>query len=356
MANWLATLKTYAKALDDLSKATGDGDLAKIKDIVLDDATALQKVLGTETSKTLGNLYDLAKAVDDLTKAAGNGDLAAMKVIIDALPNAGALSDLATILADTAELQVSLANGGFTDLLIDAIKAETALIVVDTNELQTDLVNGGRLDLLIDAIKVVTDALPNAGALNDLATILADTAELQVSLADGGFTDLLIDAITTHLTDIKGGTWSNETLVAIKAAIDTIAGVNTYQEQIPDTDFALAAIDDTLTADPPTADAENSVVDIDANAGDTFVLRSLWVNVTSLGTAGTKVTFKLWLPINSVVTMVDSVEITATGISNLMDLFAIPEVHGDSIHVTVETDSESADAAVSGTYKYAKAT
>jgi len=32
-----------------------------------------------------------------------------------------------------------------------------------------DLENGGRLDLLIDAIKVVTDNLPNAGALTDLA-------------------------------------------------------------------------------------------------------------------------------------------------------------------------------------------
>lgn len=44
-------------------------------------------------------------------------------------------------MADTNEVQVSLANGGFTDLLIDAIKAQT-----------DDLADGARLDLLIDSI------------------------------------------------------------------------------------------------------------------------------------------------------------------------------------------------------------
>ena len=35
----------------------------------------------------------------------------------------------------------------------------------------TDWINGGRLDLLLDAIKIITDALPDAGALNDLDDI-----------------------------------------------------------------------------------------------------------------------------------------------------------------------------------------
>lgn len=120
-------------------------------------------------------------------------------------------SDIDDILGDTGEVQAALAEGGFTDLLIDAIKAKTDLIPAapaavgdiptvaeiqaeleengasvldtirdaiengtyglsalktlidaitdDTNELQTDLVNGGRLDLIFDAIKTVTDAL-----------------------------------------------------------------------------------------------------------------------------------------------------------------------------------------------------
>ncbi|MBA7610102.1 hypothetical protein ES703_17307 [subsurface metagenome] len=127
------------------------------------------------------------------------------------------------------------------------------------------------------------------------------------------------------------------------------------QEQIPDTDFALAAIDNTLTADPPSADAENSIVDLDERVNLTYVLRSLWVNVTSFGTAGTQLTFQLWVLLNGVVTSVDSVVVDALGIQNLMDIFGLQEVHADGIWITVITDSGSADAACSGTYRYAEA-
>ena len=60
----------------------------------------------------------------------------------------------------------------------------------------SDWINGGRLDLLLDAIKVVTDALPDSGALTTLLT---------------------------HLTDIKGGTFSGATdsLEAIRNRGDT---------------------------------------------------------------------------------------------------------------------------------------
>ncbi|GAH19952.1 unnamed protein product, partial [marine sediment metagenome] len=87
------------------------------------------------------------------------------------------------------------------------------------------------------------------------------------------------------------------------------------------------------------------------------VLRSLWVNITSLGYEGTKLTFKLWVPLNGVVTEVDSVEVALLGIQNLMDLFGLPEVHADGIWVTVQTDSvvEPGDAACSGTFRWAEA-
>jgi len=42
---------------------------------------------------------------------------------------------------------------------VNAILGGVATILADTAELQTDWTNGGRLDLLIDAIKVVTDSL-----------------------------------------------------------------------------------------------------------------------------------------------------------------------------------------------------
>lgn len=68
---------------------------------------------------------------------------------------------------------------------------QIAAILADTNELQTDWANGGRLDLLIDAIKVVTDALPNSGALTDLATAAA------LATVDGNVDAILVDTDTT---------------------------------------------------------------------------------------------------------------------------------------------------------------
>lgn len=316
--NWLTILKTYLKTLDDLTKAAGAGDLAAI-------------------------LADTAELQGDWVN---DGRL-------------DAILDL--ILADTAEVQVSLADGGWIDALIDTIKAETALIVADTNELQTDWHDAGRLDAILDAIKGSTDDWLEAGRLDAiLDLILADTAELQTEWADGGRLDAILDlcALEATLTAIKGDGWVGETLVAIKAAIDAIAGVNTYQEIIPDIEINLLAIDDDLTLDPPNADAVNSVVDIDAIAdpATTFVLRSLFVNVTSFG-AGTKLTFSLWVPINGVITEVDSVDVDVLGFQNLADLFGLQEVHADSIHITVVTDdvAEPGVSACSGNYKYAKA-
>lgn len=197
-----------------------------------------------------------------------------------------------------------------------------------------------------------------------VTSVSADIASLDI-VVDAGFlagakeASLAALALEATLTDIKGGGWATETLVAIKAAIDGIAGVNSYMEQIPDTDFSLAAIINTLVTDPPGAPAVNSVVDIDQVGGSTFVLRSIWVNITSFGTTGgTKLTFKLWTMLNTAVTMVDSVDVSVLGIQNLADIFGLQEVHADGIWITVQTDAtdDPGDAACSGTYRYAQAT
>jgi len=134
-------------------------------------------------------------------------------------------------------------------------------------------------------------------------------------------------------------------------AVVQVKGV--YQEDVPDTDFALAAIDTVLTNPPPSADAENSIVDIDQRNNRTYVLRSLWVNVTSFGT-GAQLTLQLWVPLNGVVTSVDSVVVNALGIQNLMDIFGLPEVHADGIWITAITDVGNTGAC-SGTYRFAEA-
>lgn len=126
-----------------------------------------------------------------------------------------------------------------------------------------------------------------------------------------------------------------------------------YVEDIPDTDFNLAAIDTVLTNPPPTADPANSIVDLDQKNKRTYALRSLWVNITSWGT-GAQMTFQLWVMVNGVVTSVDSRVINVLGFHNLMDIFGLPEVHADGIWITVIVDVGNTGAC-SGTYRFAEA-
>ncbi len=102
-------------------------------------------------------------------------DVAAIKAVTDLLPNAGALSDLAT------------------DTEVAAIKAVTDL-----------LPNAGALsDLATDtevaAIKAVTDLLPDAGALSDLATIQAKTTNLPTDPADQSLVLAEVQNAVTYL-------------------------------------------------------------------------------------------------------------------------------------------------------------
>ena len=126
-----------------------------------------------------------------------------------------------------------------------------------------------------------------------------------------------------------------------------------YEEQMPDTDFSLAAVDPTLSNDPPSADAENSIVDLDLKVNRTFVLRSLWVNITNLGGGTATMTFKLWIDVGGTATEVDSVDVTATGYRNLMDIFGLPEVHADGIYITAQVNAGT--GACAGIYRYAEA-
>lgn len=68
--------------------------------------------------------------------------------VAGATPLATMQGNVTDILADTAEIRAELADGGRTDLILDAILS-------DTNELQTDWHDGGRLDLLLDTAQNV---------------------------------------------------------------------------------------------------------------------------------------------------------------------------------------------------------
>jgi len=131
----------------------------------------------------------------------------------------------------------------------------------------------------------------------------------------------------------------------------TVNVKRSYQEQIPDT--AISISPDTTTADPPSADSENSVVDIAKKQNRAFVLRSLFINISALGGGTNTMTFKLWIDIGGTPTEVDSVDVTSTGYQNLMDLFGLPEVHADSIHITATVNADT--GAIAGIFRYAEA-
>lgn len=105
-------------------------------------------------------------------------------------------SEIASILADTGELQTDWVNGGRLDLLIDAIPT-TAMRGTDSAALAsevtparmatlTDWINGGRLDLLLDAVKAVTDQMVFTNA-NELDTNTKSINDAEV-VGDGNAT------------------------------------------------------------------------------------------------------------------------------------------------------------------------
>ncbi len=154
---------------------------------------------------------------------AGGLDLDAIKAVTDALPDSGALTDIA---ADTARLT--------------AVRAAVL----------TDWINGGRLDLLLDAVKAVTDALTAAAATNMAAsagTIVVDTVdtgyvETTTTLKGGGtaslsavddhyngriiiFTDGTLEDQATDITDYDGTTKVFTVTALTSAAADGVGFV-----------------------------------------------------------------------------------------------------------------------------------
>lgn len=91
-----------------------------------------------------------------------------------------------TIVVDTAELQGDWTDGGRLDLILDSI-------LVDTGTTLDSKIN--TIDTVVDGIKVVTDALPDSGALTSIAqasalatvdtnvdSILVDTTQIKADL------------------------------------------------------------------------------------------------------------------------------------------------------------------------------
>lgn len=108
-------------------------------------------------------------------------------------------TDVDAILADTNEVQQSLADGGFTDLLIDAIATNVAAILVDT---------GTTLDALVQAIKAKTDNLPASPAAvgSQMDLVNAPNATAIAAIQSGLSTfDAGSDTVTVGANNDKTG-------------------------------------------------------------------------------------------------------------------------------------------------------
>jgi hypothetical protein len=163
----------------DITTVDGLIDAIKLITDALPDAGALTSLAQASDLATSDGKIDAIKAVTDVIPDAGAltallGNIVAIKAITDVMPDAGALtaliSDISDILVDTGtSLPATLSTiAGYLDSEIADILADTATTIpglIADLEAKVDTVDG-----LIDAIKLITDALPNSGALTDLAT------------------------------------------------------------------------------------------------------------------------------------------------------------------------------------------
>lgn len=206
--------KILADILDDTG-TTIPGTIATVDanvDAILADTADMQPKLGTPAGASMS--ADIAAVKSDtgaiLTDTA---EIGAAGAGLTALATASALatvdSNVDAILVDTGTtLPASidaLPTAAENRAEMDSNSTKLATIVADTGELQTDWANGGRMDLLIDAIKVVTDALPDSGALTSLATAAA------LATVDGNVDAILVDTDATipglisALNDLSAG-------------------------------------------------------------------------------------------------------------------------------------------------------
>ncbi|MCB1902249.1 MAG: hypothetical protein KDH16_23370, partial [Rhodocyclaceae bacterium] len=214
-----ATFDTATDSLEAIrnrgdSAWTGGGSAPTVSEIRIEmdtNSTQLAK-LGTPAGASMS--ADIAAVKSDtgaiLTDTA---EIGAAGAGLTALASASALatvdSNVDAILVDTGTTIPAsidaLPTAAENRAEMDSNSTKLAAIVADTGELQADWANGGRLDLLIDAIKVVTDALPDSGALTSLATAAALATvdgKVDAILVD---TDATIPGLISALNDLSAG-------------------------------------------------------------------------------------------------------------------------------------------------------
>jgi len=184
---------------------------------------------------TAGDDFQIVPQVVAAAAAGGDATAANQATIIALLD-----PEVANILADTNELQISLADGGFTDLLIDAIKAKTDNLPVDpadasdiatahgllATEAKQDIIDG-----LIDDIIADIGVFPSA----NYATLAAYVEDIRTRLiaivADTGTTlenrqvTIATKVAALSNTELFGSVMQEELQIAAAAADKTLPDV-----------------------------------------------------------------------------------------------------------------------------------
>jgi len=180
----LASVCTEAR-LAELAAANLPADVAAVK-----AETAL--IVADTNELQTDDVPGLIAALNDLSAAAVNAevDTALSDVNLDHL--VGTATAIPAVPAGTYIDQIMDDGTAAYDRTTDSLQAlrdtephGTAMRGTDSAGTAANLAT---VDTVVDAIKAVTDLLPNAGALSDLAAILTDTA--QIGAAGAGLTDL----------------------------------------------------------------------------------------------------------------------------------------------------------------------
>ena len=215
------------------------------------DTVANVTAVGTTTNLT--NLP--AMPADWLTAAGVKADAVtklqsglALEATLTAIKGAGWTNEtLAKIVSD-----ISAISAGSGATAQEVWEYATRVLTAGTNIDLSSLATTTHLQEVEDKVDTID---------TNVDAVLADTNELQTDLVNGGRLDLLIDSIITHLTDIKGAGWTNETLAAIKAAIDAIdvsaLATTAHVQEVEDKVDGIKVKTDNLPADP----ADDSDID-----------------------------------------------------------------------------------------------
>jgi hypothetical protein len=263
--------------------ATIEGDVAAVHthaQAIIDDVALVHTHANTIDGHITADYGATEKACVDLLDDA-NGLVNIHDTVDDVHTDVGtAIADVAAthVHAASGETQAtaaaaSLANGGFTDLLIDDLHADVAdvhtdvgtavadvaavhvhagTIEADTNELQTDWVNAGRLDAILDA--AAADAAAGHAAVDLVHTHVEDCATATV-LGDV-HTD--VGTAITNIGDVHA-----TDLPALKTVVDNI-----HDTDLPDVHTDIGTVLTNLgTVDTVVDGIETHVHAVDGHIG-----------------------------------------------------------------------------------------